>query len=64
LVDGRTKRRKNREADEAGVGKRRYIFYDYERARACIQQNYFGPDPSFGPDDFKKMFRVSRVSLE
>ncbi len=64
LVDGRTKRRKKGEADEAGNGKRRYIFYDYERARASIQQDFLGPDPTFGPDDFKRMFRVSRATYD
>jgi hypothetical protein len=66
LVEGRSKRPNTAEAttDEADVVKRRFIFYDYERARACIQQDYLGEDPSFGPDDFKRMFRVSRATYD
>jgi len=65
LVEGRSKRQKIAEVttDEADVVKRRF-FYDYERARACIQQDYLGEHPTFGPDDFKRMFRVSRATYD
>jgi hypothetical protein len=65
LVEGRSKRQKIAEVttDEADVVKRRF-FYDYERARACIQQDYLGEHPTFGPDDFKRMFRVSHATYD
>jgi len=66
LVEGHSKRPNTAEAttDEADVVKERFLFYDYERARACIQQDYLGEDPTFGPDDFKRMFRVSRATYD
>jgi len=63
LLSGRRKRRSNR--DEGGrVVRRRYVHWDRERAYRCILQDYLGPSPSFGVDDFKRIFRVSRSSYE
>jgi hypothetical protein len=59
LVSGRSKR--------AGAGtaegeprKRRIIPWDRRRAVMCITEDYFDPQPKFGLDDFKRMFRISR----
>jgi hypothetical protein len=38
--------------------KRRLIFWDHQRAE---HDDYLGPSPRFSLDDFKRMFRVSRV---
>ena len=63
LVSSQSKRRGNRDLDGMQQPlKRRYIFWDRQRARLCINNDYLGPQPSFGPDDFKRMFRVSRTT--
>jgi hypothetical protein len=36
--------------------KRRLVFWDRDRAYACIQSDYLGPTPSFSLDDFKRIF--------
>jgi hypothetical protein len=41
--------------------KRRLVFWDSQRAEQCINDDYLGPSPRFSLDDFKRMFRVSRV---
>jgi hypothetical protein len=41
--------------------KRRLVFWDRQRAEQCINDDYLGPSPRFSLDDFKRMFRVSRV---
>ena len=40
--------------------KRRLVFWDRERARACILKDYLGPAPTFSLDEFKRIFRISR----
>jgi len=66
LLEGRKKRSKNAElaVDEVAAVKRRFTFYDRERALQCIQQDYLGCQPTFGPDDFRRMFRVSRTNYD
>ena len=41
--------------------KRCLVFWDCQRAEQCINDDYLGPSPRFSLDDFKRMFRVSRV---
>jgi hypothetical protein len=42
--------------------KRRYILWDRSHARCSIMADYLGELPRFSPDDFKRIFRVSRSS--
>jgi hypothetical protein len=42
--------------------KRLYIHWDRSQARCCIMADYLGNLPRFSPDDFKRIFRVSRSS--
>jgi len=44
--------------------KRHYIHWDRSRARSCIMADYLGSLPRFSPDDFKRIFRVSRSSYQ
>jgi hypothetical protein len=39
---------------------RSYICWDRNRAKFCITKDYLGPNPSFGPDEFKRIFSLSR----
>jgi hypothetical protein len=61
LLQGCRKRQQNTELalDEAIAVKRKFVYFDRERARECISQDYIGLQPTFGPDDFKRIFRVS-----
>jgi len=43
---------------------RRYICWDRNRAKFCIAKDYLGPNPSFGPDELKRIFRVSRQNYD
>ena len=60
LVSGRCKRRGNNVSDAQQPIKRRYIYWDRQRAKKCINDDYLGPSPLFGLDDFKRIFWVSR----
>jgi hypothetical protein len=40
--------------------KRRLVFWDRERARAFIHNDYLGPAPTFSLDEFKRIFQISR----
>lgn len=57
--------RKRRGEDTGDVPqKKKYVNWDRDRARQCIQDDYLGPVPRFNQDDFKRMFRVSRHNYE
>jgi hypothetical protein len=65
LLQGHRKHQQNTEqmaVDEAVAVKRRFNYFDRERARECIVQDYLGLQPTFGPDGFKRIFRVSRTN--
>jgi hypothetical protein len=47
----------------ARVAKKPKVKFDYERARACVYQDYLGPDPLF-EKYFERIFRVSRGITE
>jgi hypothetical protein len=66
LLKGRTKRERIVELtlDQVVAVKKRYVYWDRKRARECIAQDYLGVQPTFGPDDFKKIFRISRASYD
>ena len=36
------------------------IEYAWAWAKFCIAKDYLGPNPSFGPDEFKRIFSLSR----
>jgi hypothetical protein len=38
--------------------------WDHQRVEQCIEQDYLGSSPTFGIDDFKRIFRVLRMSYE
>jgi hypothetical protein len=59
LMAGRSKR--GIIADKEGLDKIRKFTYCYrDRAATCIQQDFLGSQPSFGPNDFKRIFRISQ----
>ena len=65
LMDGRSKRcGSNGNSDAIQKKARRVICWDHQRAKLCIDQYYLGPKPSFWPEDFKRMFRVSRRTYD
>ncbi len=55
LLQGRRKPQQNTVlvVDEAIAVKRRFVYFDQERARECVSQDYIGLQPTFGPDDLK-----------
>jgi hypothetical protein len=40
------------------------IEYAWAWAKFCIAKDYLGPNPSFGPDELKRIFRVSRQNYD
>jgi Plant transposon protein len=59
----RIQRKHERWLQEAEEPPKKKAKYDYARARACIYQDYLGPDPLFGKY-FERVFRVSRGIAE
>jgi hypothetical protein len=59
LLKDRTKREQIGELtlDKVVAVKRRFVYWDGKRARERIAQDYLGVQPTFGPDDFKRIFR-------
>jgi len=62
LMEGHQKRSSH--GGGGGRNTRRYIHWDRERAVTCINRDYLGSIRSFGLDDFKRIFRVSRTSYD
>jgi len=60
----RNKRQSDNNDEVVRVTRRRLIGWDRERAYKCILQDYLGVHPTFGLDDFKRIFRVSRSSYD
>jgi hypothetical protein len=63
LYSGRSSKRGTVDV-EAGIRRKKYIRWDRDRAKSSILDDYLGAHPSFGPEDFKRMFRVSRATYE
>jgi hypothetical protein len=61
LLELRKRQGRSHEDDNMLPVKRKIIFWDWERAESSIQSDYLGPSPKFSMDDFKRMFRKSRV---
>ncbi len=61
LLELRKRQGCSHEDDNMLPVKRKIIFWDRERAESSIQSDYLGPSPRFSMDDFKRMFRMSRV---
>ena len=53
------RKRCNGRRENVGRAKRRLVFWNRERANACIMEDYLGPVPTFSIDDFKRIFRIS-----
>jgi hypothetical protein len=66
LLKGRAKREQIGELtlDEVVAVKRRFVYWDGKRARECIAQDYLGVQPTFGPDEFKRIFRISWANYD
>jgi len=64
LVALRSRKRHSIPDGDGRVTRRRVILWDRQRAQQCIEQDYLGPTPAFGLDDFKRVFRVSRSSYD
>jgi len=64
LVALRSRKRHSIPDGDGRVTRRRVILWDRQRAQQCIEQDYLGPTPAFGLDDFKRIFRVSRSSYD
>ena len=47
-------------SDDGGSRKRRFIGYDWERARHSVSTDYMGPMPTFNDRQFERVFRVTR----
>lgn len=43
---------------------RKYISWDRNRTKFCIIQDYLGQNPLFGPEELKRIFRISRQSYD
>jgi hypothetical protein len=57
LMAGRSKR--SVLGDQEGLNKKRkFTCWDRDRAAGCIQQDNLGNHPSFGPDNFKRIFET------
>ena len=64
LVALRSRKRQSTSSDDGRITRRRVFMWDRQRAEQCIEQDYLGSSPTFGIDDFKRIFRVSRTSYE
>ena len=64
MVTLRSRKRQPIPDGDGRVTRRRVILWDRQRAQQCIEQDYLGPTPAFGLDDFKRIFRVSRSSYD
>jgi hypothetical protein len=63
LIEGHKRTISNVERNE-GHTRRRYVSWDRLRAKFCIMQDYLGAKPTFGPDDFRRIFRLSRTNYD
>ena len=57
------KRRRGEERNNPAA-KRAYLGWNRERARACVEEDYWGPHPRFRDRDFERVFRISRTRAE
>jgi hypothetical protein len=64
LVACRPRKRQSITGAGEPITRRRVFTWDRRRAEQCIEQDYLGPTPNFGLDDFKRIFRVSRTTYD
>jgi len=60
-------RRLRQQLDENGQiipRKRRRIAWNHERARQCVESDYWGPQPLFNDRQFERVFRITRCHAE
>ena len=65
LLAASRERRRGREAgaDDAPV-KRAHLNWNRLRARQCVEEDYWGPQPRFRDRDFERVFRISRTRAD
>jgi len=63
LYSGRSHKHSNA-VIEGEARRKKYILWDHNRAKNCILEDYLGGNPSFGLEDFKRIFCVSRTTCE
>jgi hypothetical protein len=63
LYSGHNKKRSNTVFEGEHV-KKKFICWDHNRAKSCIRDDYLGANPSFGVEDFKRIFCISRTTYE
>ena len=54
-------RRRRRSSDGNGLNKRTRIDWDHNRAKLCVQHDYWGPQPHFPDRQFERVFRITRA---
>jgi hypothetical protein len=54
-------RRLHRSGDGNGPNKRTRIDWDHNRAKLCVQHDYWGPQPRFPDRQFERVFRITRA---
>jgi hypothetical protein len=65
LMDGHSKRHgSNCSGDQTENKTSRFICWDRQRAKLCVMKDYLGSQPTFGPEDFKRVFQVSRHTYD
>jgi hypothetical protein len=50
--------------DGRGRKKRRRSNFHHDRARLCVEQDYFSPTPTFNDRQFERIFRVTKTITE
>ena len=56
--------KRRRSEDQNPAAKRAYNAWNRERARACVEEDYWGPHPRFRDREFERVFRISRTRAE
>ena len=56
--------KRRRGEDQNPAAKRAYIAWNKERERACVEEDNWGPHPTFRDRDFERVFRISRMRAE
>jgi Plant transposon protein len=59
----RQKRRGQDDADQVRA-KRAHLNWNRDRARLCVEEDYWGPYPRFRDRDFERVFRITRTRAD
>jgi len=60
----RSNKRKRPLDDDGNPPKREYTRYNRERAQQCVNEDYFGPKPTFNDRQFERFFRITLPMAE